>query len=95
MAAYVIVDIDVKDPEHYKEYVALAPATVELYGGRYLARGGRTEVLEGEWTPKRLVIIQFDSPERARQWLDSPEYTPVKRLRHQAATSNVVVTEGA
>ncbi len=95
MTAYVIVDIDVKDPVTYKEYIALAPAAVEKYGGKYLARAGRTEKLEGDWVPKRLVILQFESLERAKEWLDSPEYTPVKRLRHQAATSNMVVIEGA
>ncbi len=95
MTAYVIVDIDVKDPATYKEYIALAPATVEAYGGKYLARAGRTETLEGDWVAKRLVILQFESIESARQWLDSPEYAPVKRLRHQAAHSNMVVIEGA
>lgn len=95
MTAYVIFDIDVKDPETYKEYMGLAPATVEIYGGKYLARAGRTEKLEGEWQPKRLVILQFASLERAKEWLDSPEYAPVKRLRHQAASSNMVVIEGA
>ena len=95
MSAYVILDIDVTEPATYKEYIALAPATVELYGGRYLARGGHTETLEGNWMPKRLVILQFESAERARQWLNSPEYAPVKRLRHEAAHSNTVVIEGA
>ncbi len=95
MTAYVIVDIDVNDPETYKEYAALAPATVQKYGGKHLARGGHTETLEGGWIPKRLVILQFESMERARQWLDSPEYMPVKRLRHQAAVSNMVAIEGA
>src|SRR5512146_2177038 len=95
MTAYVILDIDVKDPTTYKGYIDLAPATVEAYGGKYLARAGRTEVLEGEWVPKRLVILQFESIERARVWLDSPEYKPVKRLRHAAAVSNVVTIEGA
>ncbi len=94
MTAYVIVDIDVKDPEAYKQYAALAPATVAAYGGKYLARAGRTEKLEGDWTPKRLVILQFESVEQAKAWLDSPEYTPVKRLRHGAAASNMVVIEG-
>ncbi len=94
MTAYVIVDIDVKDPATYKEYIALAPATVEAYGGKYLAKAGRTETLEGDWVAKRLVILQFESIERARQRLDSPEYAPVQRLRHQAAHSNMVVIEG-
>ncbi len=62
MSAYVIVDIDVTDAEAYKEYVRLAPATVSLYGGRYLARGGKTETLEGDWQAKRLVILEFEKP---------------------------------
>lgn len=94
MSAYVVVDIDVRDPSVYDEYKALAPATVEAYGGKYLARAGRTEKFEGEWTPKRLVILQFESLERAKQWLDSPEYCPIKALRHKAAQSNMVAIEG-
>jgi uncharacterized protein (DUF1330 family) len=95
MNAYIIVDIDVKDPEKYKEYVKLAPATIELYGGKYLARAGRTEVLEGEWVPKRLVILEFGSMEQAKAWLESPEYSPVRALRHRTAISNMVIIEGA
>jgi uncharacterized protein (DUF1330 family) len=94
MTAYVIVDIDVKDPATYKKYLELAPATIAAYGGKYLARAGRTEKLEGEWVPKRLVILQFESLERAREWLDSPEYKDVKRLRHLAAVSDMVAIEG-
>ncbi len=94
MTAYVIFDIDIHDSGLYKEYAALAPAAVEAYGGKYLARGGHVEKLEGDWTPKRLVILRFESVERAKQWLDSAEYTPVRRLRHQAASSNMVVIEG-
>jgi len=95
LSAYVIVDIDVRDPSTYKEYIALAPATVAAYGGKYLARAGRTEKLEGEWVPKRLVILEFESLDRAKAWLDSPEYSPVKKLRHKAAVSNMVAIEGA
>jgi uncharacterized protein (DUF1330 family) len=94
MTAYVISDVDVLDPAAYPKYVALSPATVAAYGGRFLARAGRTEKLEGDWQPKRLVILEFDSVERAKQWLDSPEYTPVKALRHKAARTNMVVIEG-
>lgn len=94
MTAYVIVDIHVNDPVGYEEYKRLAPPTIELYGGKYLARGGQTEVLEGEWTPNRLVILQFDGIEQARKWLNSPEYGEVKKLRHQNAGSNMVVIEG-
>jgi uncharacterized protein (DUF1330 family) len=94
MTAYVIVDIHVNDPVGYEEYKRLAPPTIELYGGKYLARGGRTEVLEGEWTPSRLVILQFEDIEQAKKWLHSPEYSEARKLRHQTAQSNMVVIEG-
>ncbi|MBL8057907.1 MAG: DUF1330 domain-containing protein [Anaerolineales bacterium] len=94
MTAYVIVDIEVTDPAVYEDYKRLAPAGVAAYGGRYIARGGRTETLEGEWRPNRLVILEFESVERAKAWLDSPEYGPAKQLRHQAARSKMVVIEG-
>jgi uncharacterized protein (DUF1330 family) len=94
MPAYVIVDMDVTNPAAYDEYRKLAPPTVVAYGGRYLARGGRTETWEGEWIPNRLVILEFESVERARQWLDSPEYSAIKHVRHEAAKTNMVVIEG-
>ena len=94
MTAYVIVDIDVTDPEGYKEYVKLAPEAVKLYGGKYIARGGQTETLEGEWQAKRLVILEFLSVEQAKTWLNSPEYAPARALRHQYARTNMVVVEG-
>ena len=94
MSAYVIVDIDVTDPEGYKEYAKLATATVALYGGRYLARGGSNETLEGDWHAKRLVILEFENGNKAKAWLNSPEYAPARKLRHQYAKSNMVVVEG-
>ena len=94
MTAYVIVDIEVTDPTRFEEYKKLAPATIAAYGGRYLARGGQTETLEGTWTPQRLVILEFDSVDRAKAWLNSPEYGPARQMRHQAAQSNMVVIEG-
>lgn len=94
MPAFVIVDIDVHDPVRYEEYKRLAEATVTAYGGRYVARGGRTAVLEGAWSPKRLVILEFESLERARQWWDSPEYRPARELRKATAHSSMVVVEG-
>lgn len=94
MAAYVVVDITVTDPETYATYRDLAPATVALYGGRYLARGGAAETLEGTWAPTRFVILEFPSVEQAKAWIDSPEYAPVKKLRHQAAHSEMVMIQG-
>ncbi|HEY9528890.1 MAG TPA: DUF1330 domain-containing protein [Anaerolineales bacterium] len=94
MTAYVIVDINVTDPVRYDDYKKLAAPTVELYGGKYIARGGKTEVLEGDWSPSRLVILQFDTMEQAKSWLHSPEYSGPRSLRHETATSNMVVIEG-
>jgi uncharacterized protein (DUF1330 family) len=95
MTAYVIVDIEVTDAEGYKEYVRLAPPTVKFFGGRYIARGGQTETLEGDWHAKRLVILEFESIAKARQWLNSPEYAPARALRHKYAKTNMVVIEGS
>jgi uncharacterized protein (DUF1330 family) len=94
MTAYVIVDINVTDPVRYEGYKKLAAPTVELYGGKYIARGGKTEVLEGDWSPNRLVILQFESVEQAKKWLNSTEYREPRSLRHQTAISNMVVVEG-
>ena len=94
MTAYVIVDIHVTDPDGYEEYKKLAAPAVEQYGGKYIARGGRTETLEGDWSPPRLVILQFDSIEQATTWLNSPEYTAAKRIRHKTAVSQMVVVDG-
>ena len=94
MTAYVIIEIEVADPVRYEDYKNQATPTVTLYGGRYIARGGRTETLEGDWSPSRLVILQFESIEQAKQWLDSPEYSAIKTIRHQTATSRMVVVEG-
>ncbi len=94
MSAYVIVDIQVTDPVGYEGYKKLAPPIVAAYGGKYLARGGKTETLEGDWSPKRLVILEFESAERAKAWLNSPEYRAARQLRHQTTQTNMVVIEG-
>lgn len=95
MTAYVIVDIEVTDPEGYKDYIRLAPPTLANFGGRYIARGGSTETLEGEWNAKRLVILEFPSTEQAKAWLNSPEYAPARALRHKYARTNMVMVEGS
>lgn len=94
MTAYVIVDINVTDPLRYEEYKTLAAPTVQLYGGKYIARGGTTEILEGSWAPSRLVILEFESVEQAKTWLNSTEYKEPRRIRHETAISNMVVIEG-
>ena len=95
MTAYVIVDIQVTDPAGYEEYKKLAPAAVALYGGKYLARGGPNETLEGDWRSQRLVILEFENRERAKAWLNSPEYAPARALRHKYASSQMIVVDGS
>ena len=94
MAAYLIADVDVKDPEGYQEYRRLVAPTVAAFGGRFLARGGRSETLEGNWVPKRLVIIEFPSWESLQAWYRSPAYAPALAQRLRCAVSSLVMTEG-
>ena len=94
MAAYVIVDIQVTDPDSYEEYKKLAAPTVEAYGGRYVVRGGAAETLEGTWLPRRMVVLEFPTSERAREWWASDTYRPAKQLRHAAARTEMVLVEG-
>jgi uncharacterized protein (DUF1330 family) len=94
MAAYVVINITVTDPDRYAEYVKQVPATIAKYGGRYLARGGRTEVLEGAYEPRRFVVLEFDSVERARAWWNSPEYAGPQALRRSASTGDIILVEG-
>jgi len=94
MAVYAVVNIRVTDPDHYAKYREKAPATIARYGGKYLARGGAVEVLEGDWDPQRLVVLEFESTERFHEWYDSSEYAPLRQLRSEAADSEFVVVEG-
>lgn len=94
MTAYVIVDIQVHDPQRYEGYKQAAAPTVAQYGGRYLVRGGRTEVLEGDREPNRLVILEFESIEQAKKWLHSPDYAGPRALRHETATTSMIAVEG-
>ena len=94
MPAYLIADIEVLDPQGYTEYVQRVPATVDAYGGRYIARGGETEVIEGAHAPHRLVIIEFPSLQQLKAWWSSPEYTPVRAIRERTARSTLWGTEG-
>jgi len=94
MCAYVIVEIDIVDLAGYEEYKRLASATVEKYGGKYIIRGGAVETLEGDWNPKRIVVLQFDSMQRAKEWLNSEEYREPRKMRHRTARTRMVVVEG-
>jgi uncharacterized protein (DUF1330 family) len=92
--AYVIAIVDIKDPVRYEGYRAMVLPTITTYGGRFIARGGRTEVLEGAWAPRRVVIVEFPSLERAREWWASPEYAEAKALRQATSDGTLIVVEG-
>jgi len=92
--AYVIAQASVTNPEQYEGYKALAGAAVAKYGGKYVVRGGATHLLEGDWAPPRLVILEFDSVEQAKRFYDSPEYRAAREQRQGAAQMNMLVVEG-
>jgi uncharacterized protein (DUF1330 family) len=95
VAAYVIVDIEVTEPVEYEEYKRLAAPTAALYGGRYIVRGGVTERLEGDWVPKRLVVLEFPTVVQAKAWWNSPEYRTAKGIRQRTAHTQMIVVQGA
>jgi uncharacterized protein (DUF1330 family) len=94
MPAYLIVETDITDPVQYELYKAASPAAIEAGGGRFLARGGELAVLEGDWHPKRLVLVEFPDLEAAQRFYDSPEYAAARKLREGAATLTMVAVEG-
>jgi uncharacterized protein (DUF1330 family) len=94
MAAYVIVETDVTDPEQYEQYKAASPAAIAAGGGRFLVRGGELVVLEGDWQPPRLVMLEFEDLAAARRWYASEAYQEAKKLREGAARFRAVAVEG-
>jgi uncharacterized protein (DUF1330 family) len=94
MAAYVIVDIDILDPQGYEEYKKLTPATLALYNGKFVVHGGIAETLEGDWEPGRLVVLEFPTIADAKLWRASAEYAPAKHIRHNSANTRMIVVEG-
>lgn len=94
MAAYVIAQVEVTDPDKYAEYRKRVPAAIEKYQGRFLVRGGETAPLEGGWNPPRLVILEFPSLEAVRAWYDSPEYQHAKAAREGGAIMSLLGVQG-
>ena len=94
MSGYVILDVNITDPAVYEEFLKQVIPAIEAYGGRYLVQGGDTEVMEGDWNPSRLVIIEFDSVEQARAWYHSDEYAGPKATRHASSECNTLIVAG-
>jgi uncharacterized protein (DUF1330 family) len=95
MAAYVIGEIEVTDQATYDDYRKQVAATVEKHGGRFIVRGGKVEPLEGGWSPKRVVVLEFPSMQKLLGWYQSPEYAPLIKLRQKASRGKLVAVDGA
>ena len=95
MSAFVVVQVDVKDPGRYEGYKKMVPPSLEKYGGKFVVRGGQVHVMEGTWSPKRFVLVEFPSVEQAKAWWNSPEYAEAKALRQATADSQLIIVEGA
>ena len=95
MSAYIVVQVEVTEPAGYDEYKKMVPSSLAAYGGKFVVRGGACETLEGSWQPKRLVVLEFPSVAKAKQWWASNEYRDAKALRQRTAKSEMIVVEGA
>jgi uncharacterized protein (DUF1330 family) len=94
MPAYVIVETDITDPEQYEKYKAASAGAVAAGGGRFLVRGGEVAVLEGDWQPPRLVMLEFEDLAGAKRWFESDVYQEAKQLREGAAHLRMVAVQG-
>ena len=94
MKAYVIVEVSIIDKVIYEEYKKLTPAAVSAFDGKFIVRGGRTETLEGDWYPERMVVVEFPSVEKAKAWWHSDQYAAAKSIRQQSAHTKMLIVEG-
>ncbi len=94
MKGYVLAELDVTDPAGFAQYRPLASASIAAFGGRYLIRGGAAEQLEGDRPGRRFVLLEFPSPERARDWYHSPQYQEAKAIRDRAARTELFLIDG-
>ena len=94
MPAYVIVEVTITDPQAYEEYKKLTPASIAAYDGKFVVRGAKTESLEGDWNPERIVVLEFSSVARAKEWWSSEKYKEAKLIRQRSAFTKMLVVEG-
>jgi uncharacterized protein (DUF1330 family) len=94
MPAYIIVEIEIHDPATYEDYKKLTPASLTPFGGKFIVRGGHTEALEGNWQPQRIVVLEFPTVEKAKEWWASPGYAPAKDLRQRSSNTKMIVVNG-
>ena len=89
------MEVSITDPKEYEEYKKLKPAAVAAFDGKFIVRGGQTETLEGNWQPERIVVLQFPTVARAKEWWNSDTYSKAKAIRHRAAKTKMIIVEGA
>ena len=94
MPAYIIADVQITDPAAYEPYRPLAAASIARFGGRFIVRGGKAELLEGAPAPERIVVIEFPDAETARRWYDSAEYQSALKIRQAASHGRLILVEG-
>ena len=94
MAAYLVVEVEILDPARYESYRKMVAPSLAAYGGKFLVRGGSVETVEGDWSPKRLVILEFPSTAKAKAWWGSTEYAEAKALRQATARTRMILAEG-
>ncbi len=95
MAAYIIVNVFIHDEDSYESYKKLTPASISAFGGKFIVRGGNVDHLEGEWETGRVVVLEFPNAQQARDWWSSTEYSTAKEIRQKAATTQMILVEGA
>ena len=94
MSAFLISDVSVRDADAFQTYRTRAAASISQHGGKYLARGGTIETLEGTWEPNNVIVVEFPSVERARAWYRSPEYASALEVRDRALSRNLILVDG-
>jgi uncharacterized protein (DUF1330 family) len=94
MKAYIIVDVRITDPALYESYKKLTPGSLVPFGGKFVVRGGAAETLEGEWEPGRMVVLEFPSKQKAKDWWSSSIYAPAKAIRQSASNTRMILVEG-
>lgn len=94
MSTYMIIDLEVTDPDKFAEYLEKIPAMIEKFGGRYLARGGKVTPIDGDWYPDRIIVLEFPAMENVTKWLTSRENMPLGDLRRKSTVSRAILVEG-
>ena len=94
MPAYLIANVEIEHVESMQDYMKSTPAIIKKYGGRFLARGGELWIAEGKWSPKRVVVVEFETFEKAKAFWHSDEYAPLKAMRQSAAKTDMIFVDG-